>query len=258
MKTHVTLEYHENITYLTFSPDEPNKPPALDYEVLDELEQHLKKIRAESESLAAVIVQSDSSKYFIVGANLQALKEINKDTIVEWVRRGHEVFNMLEDLPLPVIAKITGYALGGGLELAMACDFILSSENASFGQPETGLGFITGWGGSRRLPRRIGETKAKELIFTGKIISAAEADRIGLINFMGTKQELEEYIAATIQNIAKNSRLANSLVKNLIKNSLTSDRQTNCYEESIASSVCLASGDTQRRLKEFFQKREKR
>ncbi len=258
MKTHVILEYHENTVYLTFSPDEPDKPPTLDYEALDELEQHLKEIRAKSKSLSAVVVRSSSPKYFIVGANLQALKKINKDSIIKWVRRGHEVFNVLEDLPLPVIARITGYALGGGLELAMACDFILSSKNASFGQPETGLGFITGWGGSRRLPRRIGEAKAKELIFTGKIISAVEAYRLGLINFVGTEPELEEYLAAIIQHIARNSRLANSLVKNLIKNSLTSDRQANCYEESIASSVCLASGDTQQRLKEFFQKREKR
>jgi len=258
MNTYISLDYREHVGYLSFSPEDPKKPPTLDYDVLDELEQHLKKIRLESESLNALIVQSHSPKYFIVGANLEALKTINQDSIIHWVRRGHEVFNMLEDLPLPVIAKVSGYALGGGLELAMACDFIVSSENASFGQPETGLGFIPGWGGSRRLPRRIGEAKAKELIFTGKIISAAEAYRMGLINFVGTEQELDEYIAATLQNIAQKSRLANAIVKDLIKHGLTSDRQANCYEESLASSVCLASGDTQHRLEEFFRKKEKR
>ena len=258
MKTHVTLEYHQKIGYLTFSPDEPNKPPTLDYAVLDELERHLKAIRTNSESLCAIVVQSSSPKYFIVGANLQALKTINKDSILEWVRRGHAVFNMLEDLPLPVIAKITGYALGGGLELAMACDFILSSDTAGFGQPETGLGFITGWGGSYRLPRRVGEAKAKELIFTGKILHAEEASRIGLVNFFGTGQELDEYLASTLEQIARNSRLANAQAKYLINHSRTSTLQVNCYEESLASSLCLASGDTQQRLEEFFQKREKR
>jgi enoyl-CoA hydratase len=255
MKTHVNLEYQENIAYLTFSSEDPDKPPALDYEVLDELEQHLKKIRAENESLAVLVVQSSSTKYFIVGANLQALKTINKDSITEWIERGHDVFNMLEDLPLPVIAKITGYTLGGGLELALACDLIFSSQEASFGQPEAKLGFIPGWGGSYRLPRRIGEARAKELIFTGKTINAEEAYRIGLINFVGTETELEEHVSSTIQNIAKNSKLAISLVKRLIKSSLTSDLQANCSKESLASSVCLTSGDTQQRLEDFFKKR---
>ncbi len=258
MKTHVTLNYQEHIAYLSFEMDPPNKPSTLDYEVLDELEQHTRTIRAQKEELDAVVVQSHSPKYFVVGANLQALKQIDKDSIIYWVRRGHEVFNALEDLPLPVIAKITGHALGGGLELAMACDFILSSTQASFGHPETGLGFIPGWGGSYRLPRRIGETKAKELIYTGKILSAEEAYHIGITNFVGSEEELEHYLSSTLRDIAKSSRVANSLVKGIIKNSLTSTLQTSCYEESVASSVCLASGDTQQRLAAFFQQRERR
>ncbi len=258
MRTYVTSNAQEHIAYLNFQTEPPNKPPTLDYDVLDELEQHLRDIRARREHLNAVVVQSGSPKYFLVGANLQALKQIDQDSIIHWVRRGHEVLNALEDLPLPVIAKITGYALGGGLELAMACDFILSATHASFGQPETGLGFIPGWGGSYRLPRRIGETRAKELIYTGKILSAEEAYQIGITNFVGTEEELENYLSSTLRHIAKNSRIANSLVKNILKNSLTSTLQTSCYEESIASSVCLASGDTQERLATFFQERERR
>jgi len=258
MKTHVTLEYHENIAYLTFSAEKSDKPATLDYEVLNELEQCLKKIHVDSESLVALVVQGSSHKYFIVGANLRILKTIDKDSITEWVRRGHEVFDMLEDISLPVIAKVTGYALGGGLELALACDFILSSKNAFFGQPETALGFIPGWGGSYRLPRRIGEARAKELIFTGKIIGAEEAYQIGLVNFVGTEEELEEYVSSTIQNITQNSRLAISIAKRLVRSSMTSDMQVNYQKESLASSVCLASGDTQQRLKEFLRKKESR
>ena len=258
MKTKMRCEYQESVAYISFETDPSNKPPTLDYAALDELERHIRAIRAKREELNAVIVQSRSPKYFVVGANLQVLKQIDKDSIIHWVRRGHEVFNALEDLPLPVIAKITGYALGGGLELAMACDFILSSSQASFGQPETGLGFIPGWGGSYRLPRRIGETKAKELIYTGRILSAEEAYHIGITNFVGTEEELERYLCSTLEALAKNSRIANSLVKTIITNSLTSTRQTSCDEESVASSVCLASGDTQERLAAFFQQREKR
>ncbi len=257
MKTRATLSYQEYIAYISFETDPPEKPPTLDYEVLDELERHLRDIRATRDQLDAVVVQSHSPKYFVVGANLQALKQIDKDSIIPWVRRGHEVFNALEELPLPVIAKISGYALGGGLELAMACDFILSSIQASFGQPETGLGFIPGWGGSYRLPRRIGESKAKELIYTGKILSAKDAYQMGITNFVGSEEELENYLASTLKTIAKNSRIANSAVKGIIKNSQTSTLQTSCYEESMASSVCLASGDTQERLGAFFQKRAK-
>ena len=258
MKTHITLEYRESVAYVTFSSGKSNEPPTLDYEVFDELEKHLKKVLAESASLVALIVQSDSPKHFNAGANLQALKNIDKDSITEWVRRGHEVFDMLEDVPLPVIAKVTGDALGGGLELAMACDFIVCSQNASFGQTEARLGFIPDWGGSYRLPRRIGEARARELIFTGAIITAEEACRIGLVNFVGTEQELEEYVSSTIQKIAQNSRLAISLAKRLVKSSMTSDMQVNYQKESLASTVCLASGDTQQRLEEFLRKKESR
>ena len=256
MKTQIRCEYQKNVAYINFETDPPSKPPTLDYEVLDALERHIRAIRAKREKLDAVVIQSCSPKYFVVGANLQALKQIDKNSIVHWVQRGHEVFNALEDLPLPIIAKIGGYALGGGLELAMACDFILSSTGASFGQPETGLGFIPGWGGSYRLPQRIGANKAKELIYTGKILSAEEAYQIGITNFVGSEEELESYLASTLRKIAQNSRIANSLVKNIIKNSQSSTLQTSSYEESVASSVCLASGDTQERLTAFFQKRE--
>jgi enoyl-CoA hydratase len=254
MQTHITLEHQDNIAYLSFVTDPPEKPPTLDYTVLDELETRLRELRREQERLAAVVVQSQSPKYFVVGANLEALRQVDKDSIMQWIQRGHEVFNALEALPLPVIAKVTGYALGGGLELALACDFILSSTTASFGQPETGLGFIPGWGGSYRLPRRIGAPRAKELIYTGRRLTAEEAHRLGITNFVGSTEELEAYLASTLQAIAGNSRLANAVVKPIIEQSLSATLQTAGYAERVASSVCLAAGDTQQRLAAFFHK----
>lgn len=258
MKTHVTFESKEHVGYLTFVAEDPQKPPTLDYDVLAELESHLRAIQAQSDVLSAVIVQSGAPKYFLVGANLQVLRTINQDSIADWITRGHEVFNQLEDLPLPVIAKVTGYALGGGLELALACDFIVSTEQACFGQPETGLGFIPGWGGCRRLPQRIGAAHAKELIFTGKIIPVSEAYRIGLVNFVGTEHALQIYLAETLQKIAHNSRLANRLAKQIVQERLAADRPRNGDAERQASHACLASGDTQQRLSAFFQQREHR
>jgi enoyl-CoA hydratase len=205
-----------------------------------------------------ILVQSGSRKYFNVGANLEALREIDKDSIMEWIRRGHEVFNTLEALPVPTMAVVEGYALGGGLELALACDLIATAEDARFGQTEAAMGFVPGWGGSFRLPHRIGLAKAKELFFTGKIITAREAQRIGLADFVGAGEELAEYIKTTREAVCRNSQVSVSMIKRLCHSCMTADHQTMAHEEAIASSICLASGDTQRRLADFFLQRQKK
>ena len=258
MRTHVQLIQEGQAGILAFSTEVEGKPPILDFQVLDELEACVRSIQSDISSYRLILVQSTSRKYFNVGANLEALREIDQESILEWVRRGHEVFNSLETLPLPVLARVEGYALGGGLELALACDFIAAGEDAQFGQTEAAMGFIPGWGGSFRLPRRIGLAKAKELFFTGKIITAKEACRLGLINFVGSSEELAEYIKTTTEEVCKNSQVSLSMVKRLCHNCMTSDHQTMAHEEAIASSVCLSSGDTQRRLADFFLQREKK
>ncbi len=255
MRTHVNLELKKEIATLTFSTGEEGKPPTLDFDVLDELEGCLQNIRVNLSACRVVVLQSSSPKYFIVGANIEALQKIDKDSILEWVRRGHEVFNTLEELPVPVAAIVGGYALGGGLELAMACDLIAATERAHFGQPETSLGLVPGWGGSFRLPRRIGTARARELFFTGKVIDAAEAYILGLVNFVGSEDEVNSYISSTCKAIIRNSPIAIDMIKRLSRNSMCSDPQGMAHEEAIASSVCLSSGDTQRRLAEFLQQR---
>lgn len=258
MNTHIKLERKDEVGNLILFAEDQSKPPTIDFNVLNELETRIREIRSDIESYRAVIIQSEHPKYFIVGANLEALKQLTKDSIREWVRRGHEVFNALENLPLPVIAKVKGYGLGGGLELALACDFIFCSNNAFLGQPEVNLGFVTGWGGSFRLPRRIGIAKAKDLIFTGKIIDADQAYNMDLIDFVGNEEELDLFINETIANIKKNSSIAIGMVKKLIQNSVLNNGDMSCYEEAVASSVCISSGDTQERLADFFQKKKKK
>ena len=258
MGTHVHLESRGKVGILTFSPDKKGKPPTIDLQVLEELENCLQSIRTNQSSYRVLVVQSSSPKYFIVGANIEALKKINKDSIFEWVQRGHKVFNDIEELPLPVIVKIQGYALGGGLELALSCDLIAATGEAQFGQPEASLGLIPGWGATFRLPRRIGTAGAKELFFTGKKISATEAYRCRLIDFVGSEEEVEEYITESCRGIINNSPVALDMIKRLSKKSITSGQQVMACEEAIASSVCISSGDTQYRLNAFFQNREKK
>ena len=184
MRTSVTFSQNRDIGTLCFRCIPEGKPPTLDSKVLDELETALIMIREHMDQLRAVLIRSDFEKYFIVGANIKALEKLNSDTIGPWFRRGHAVFNQLEDLTVPTIARIDGYALGGGLELALACDLIIASPGAKFGGPEAKLGLVPGWGGTHRLAQRIGLARAKELLFTGRIIDSQTAYKIGLVNFV--------------------------------------------------------------------------
>ena len=181
MQTHINFKRHKDVVTLTFASEEAGKPPTLDLDVLDRLSDVLERIE-EDEDLRGVVIRSNSEKYFVVGADINALREMDTTSIVTWVQRGHEVFNVLAELRLPVIAWVEGYALGGGLELAMACDLILATDNAKLGQPEAKLGLVSGWGGSHRLPRRVGLAKAKEMFFTGNILDARTAYDFGLVD----------------------------------------------------------------------------
>ena len=259
MKTLVRSRIENGVGYVVLEPEVSGKPPTLDYGVLEGLESAVRDFSAAAErgELRAVVVESASPKYFVVGANLEALKKIDKDSIAAWVERGHRVFGALADLPVPVVAAVRGYCLGGGLELALACDFIAASDSARFGLPEAGLGFVPGWGGISRLAERVGVSRAKELLATGRVMDAAEARTLGLIVFAGTAEELDEYLGRTLESIKKNSRLAVSLTKKIL-NAESDRRARSLFDEATASTVCLSSGDTGRRLDDFFKSREKK
>ena len=252
MQTHVSLEIAGPVATLLFACDAPEKPVTLDHTVLAELDACLDEILAGVEALRAVIVRSCSAKYFIVGANIRALQEQDAATIVPWVRHGHAVFNKLAGLPLPVLARVEGFALGGGLELALACDLILATETARFGQPEAKLGFVAGWGGSHRLPARIGVARAKELFFTGKIIDAETAAQIGLADFVGDPAALDAHISELLAGIQTCSPEAVAQMKQLVDSSAMRTIEESALAEAVASSECLASDETQARVAEFL------
>lgn len=254
MKTIASLTLKDGWAEILLSPDPADKPPTIDFSLLDQLEAHVQRLEEEP-SCRALLLKSGSPKYFVVGANLEALKQITPETISTWIERGHRVFNRLESLPIPTIALVEGYALGGGLELAMACDLIYASQAARFGQPEASLGFIPGWGGCTRLAERIGWAKAKEMIYTGRILEADEAYSIGLIDFLGSAEELAEKARNTLESIRKNSSVSLTMAKKILHARMTETRARGMLEEAAASVVCMATGDTEKRLREFFEKR---
>jgi enoyl-CoA hydratase len=257
VQTHVSFEAKGDIGILTLACEVAGKPATLDHQALDELADRLEEIRSKGNGLRAAVVQSDSEKYFVVGANVNVLATLDVETIVPWIEKGHAVFNELEALPLPVVARVEGYALGGGLELAMACDLIVASDRARLGQPEANLGFVAGWGGCYRLPRRVGLSRAKELFFTGQIIDAARAYEIGLVDFVGEDSgAVDAYLASFFDSLRKCSKVAVSEMKRLVNISPGLTLHESNLEEAAASRTCLSSGDTRARVAAFLERRK--
>jgi len=166
------------------------------------------------------------------------------------------MFFRLEKLPIPVIACVNGFALGGGTELALACDFIYASENAKFGQPEINLGIIPGFGGTQRLSRLMGKAMAKELCMSGAMISAQEAKEIGLVNKVFPPDKLWEGTMKTANVLASKGKISMRAVKRCIDRGFDVDLSTGCYIESDAFGMCMASPDGKEGMSAFLQKRK--
>jgi enoyl-CoA hydratase len=169
-------------------------------------------------------------------------------------RTGHALFERIEQLPYPVIAAISGHALGGGCELACACDVRYAVASARLGQPESTVGMIPGWGGTFRLPRIIGLAAAKELIFTGALIDAHEAHELGLVNRVYEEDAFEEKVLEQAKTIASNAPIANREAKRLLDRYAV-DRQTMINEESLSLAYCISTEDQSEAIDAFLEKR---
>lgn len=254
MFTRLATTFTNHVYTLTLEPPE-GKPPTLDHDVMDAWERALAEIENRLPALRAVVVRSASAKFFCAGANLRVMETIDRNSIGPWVERGHRLLNRLEALPVPVVARVEGYALGGGLELAMACDVIFASSSALFGQTEAKLGFVTGWGGSYRLVRRLGLARAKELVFSGRLVEAEEAVRIGLVEWQGTPVELEAKVAEFLAAVAGNGRVAIAEMKRLLTACPETNLDDNRTMEAEASRRALTDGDAAARLQAFLHKK---
>lgn len=196
----------ENI--LTITINRPDKLNALNKTVIDELATILEDVYNNA-AIKSVIITGSGTKAFVAGADISEFGSLNSNGGNALAQKGHAaVFNKIENSPKPIVAAVNGFALGGGCELAMACHFRLCSDNAKFGQPEVNLGLIPGYGGTQRLPKLVGKGKAMELVLSGNMIDAAEALRIGLVNYVTTPDQLLEQTRALLKTINSKAPLA--------------------------------------------------
>ena len=223
----------------------------------------LKELKAEFESLAgnadvgAIVITGAGNHAFCAGADLKALSEVGPDGAVDLIKLGQATFNAIEDCPKPVIAAINNLALGGGCELCMACDIRISSDRARFGQPEAWIGLIPAWGGSTRLPKLVGPSKAKELIFTGQMVNAQEAQRIGLVDkIVPDGEEVRAAIDIARMINRKSAPLAVQLAKRVINANLGLERTAALQNEVDAAAELAKTEDLVEGITAFIEKRQ--
>ena len=186
--------------------DRPKALNALNPEVLADLKAAFEAI--DQNAVRCVVLTGEGDKSFVAGADIGSMSTMTKAEGEAFGKLGNDIFLMIENFPLPVIAAVNGFALGGGCELAMSCDIRICSDNAMFGQPEVGLGITPGFGGTQRLPRIVGLGMAKQLLYTARNIDAAEALRIGLVNAVVPQAELMDTAVKMANNVAKNAPIA--------------------------------------------------
>ena len=250
---HLLYEIRDAVAIITFN--RPKALNALNNELLDELARALDEI-AQNEAVKVLVLTGAGDKAFVAGADITELATFNSLAAKLFAKKGHDTFNRLRALPIPVIAAVNGYALGGGCEVALACDFIYASENAMFGLPEINLGLMPGFGGTQRLPRLIGKNMAKEMIFTGKMISAGEAKGIGLANKVCPAQTLMEEVFKTANAIAQKGKVSLRAAKQAVDQGMNVDLASGCAMEVDGFALCMASEDSKEGTGAFLEKRK--
>jgi enoyl-CoA hydratase len=233
----------------------PDKLNAMNIKTIEELWAAFREFGDDPE-VRTVIFTGAGEKAFIAGADISEFIHLDAEKGREYSRRGHELTTMIENFPKPVIAAINGYALGGGTEFALACHIRLASENAKLGQPEVRLGIIPGYGGSQRLARLVGKGKAMEMILSGRIIEAAEASEIGLVNKVVPATELLTAAEAMAKEIIKNAPLALAYSIEAISRGLDGTLAEGLEIEAEIFGRCCATEDFREGAKAFIEKRK--
>lgn len=234
-----------------------NRPEALNSlneTVLKQLDTAIEQL--ENDDTVDVVIITGEGKAFVAGADIVAMKDLNAEQGRMWGNLGQKVFRKIETMSKPVIAAVNGFALGGGCELAMACDIRIASEKAKFGQPEVGLGITPGYSGTQRLPRLVGVAKAKELIFTGEMIPADEAERIGLVNKVVKHEDLLTEAKEMANKILKNAQIAVRYSKIAINRGIETDIDTGIEIEANLFGLCFATKDQKEGMSAFVEKRK--
>jgi len=249
----IIFEIQDNIATISFN--RPKALNALNQALLEEFNTAITQIE-ENPEIRVLVLTGAGGKSFVAGADISQLTQMNSLQAKKFATIGQNIFFRLENLPIPVIAAVNGFALGGGTELSLACDFIYASEKAIFGLPEITLGIIPGFGGTQRLARLVGTNMARELIYTGKTISAQEAKEIGIANRVCAAEALMDEVMKTAAAIAKKGSTSLRAAKESIAAGKDVDLATGCRIEADAFALCMASIDAKEGTSAFLEKRK--
>ncbi len=248
-----TIRYEKNGNIGIATINRPEALNALNSTVISELEQLISEVEKDAE-LGAFIITGEG-RSFVAGADIGEQSTMDVAAGRKWGQRGSALFRRIEKLEFPTIAAVNGFALGGGCELALSCDIILASEKAKFGQPEVGLGITPGFSGTQRLPRRAGVAKAKELIFSGKMIKADEAKEIGLVNAVYAPEALMDGALEMAKSFTKNAPIAVKYAKACIDRGMQMDIDDGIAIENELFAMCFATADQKEGMGAFLEKR---
>jgi len=249
----ISLKNKNKISLLTI--ERPDNLNALNLETLSEINKALKSLEFDN-SVRVIIITGSGNKAFVAGADIKEFSKYSKKEGEEMARSGHQkVFNYIDSFSKPIIAAINGYALGGGLELALACHIRISGRNAKMGFPETTLGLIPGYGGTQRLPQIIGKGRALELILTGKMIDSSQALEMGMVSLVCESEDLNKKCIETANILINNSPFAQKEVISLVN--LAFEPKKNGFESEIkAFGSCFQNSDFIEGTNSFLNKRK--
>jgi enoyl-CoA hydratase len=248
----VLTEITDGIAVITIN--RPQNLNALNSEVVTVLENSLRDVEQNAD-VKVVVITGAGEKAFVAGGDIKEMSSMDPAVARAFSQRGHRLLAFMEQMKKPIIAAVNGYALGGGLELALACDFIYASEKAKLGLPEVTLGIIPGFGGTQNLPRLIGPNRAKELIFSGKQLTGQKAREWGLVNEVAPAEELMNRVLETAKKIAANGPLAVATAKEAIINGLDMTKDDGLRYEGAVFSLLFDSADQKEGMGAFVEKR---
>ena len=248
------IVYEQKGSYAVITISREKALNALNSQVLDELNETLDAVNLEE--VRCLILTGAGAKSFVAGADIGEMSTLTKAEGEAFGKKGNDVFRKLETFPIPVIAAVNGFALGGGCEISMSCDIRICSDNAVFGQPEVGLGITPGFGGTQRLARLVGPGMAKHMIYTARNIKADEALRIGLVNAVYTQDELMAAAEKMAAGIAKNAPIAVRNCKKAINDGLDADMDEAIVIEEKLFGDCFESYDQKEGMAAFLEKRK--
>jgi enoyl-CoA hydratase len=256
MSQYKTIKVTEGKARLTITINRPEALNALNIEVLEDIEEALLE-EFDAEAHRAIVIEGSGDKAFVAGADIASMKSMNPEDAMEFAQLGQSVGNIIGTLPCVTIAKVKGFALGGGCELAMACDLIVAAKSAKFGQPEVNLGLIAGFGGTQRLVKRVGIHLAMDMLLTGKgrMLTGEEAYQTGLASRVVDDDKLDAEIDKIVDSLTKAGPAAVAETKRLIRDAQHMTLDAGLAAEASAFALCFARNESKEGIEAFLSKR---